>query len=117
MGDPRGRAGRERRISYRARIISSNWSTADTARSFRISGGALPRGCGTTAHLMSGMPLMRAIDRQASRNLSVPMSMAGMPYFSSSAWLSRPLELQAPQSPWVRMMASQRSMSCHWSRL
>ena len=37
---------------------------------------------------------------------SVAISIAGMPFFSISMLLSRPLELQDPQSPWVRITTS-----------
>ncbi len=65
------------------------------------------------AHFTSGTPLILAMDSQASVNLSVLISMVGTPILSNSTLLSRPLELQAPQSPCVRMIASQRSTSSH----
>ena len=37
---------------------------------------------------------------------SVAISIAGMPFFSISMLLSRPLELHDPQSPWVIMTTS-----------
>jgi hypothetical protein len=45
------------------------------------------------------MPPISAIARQTSVNLSVLMSTVGIPRFSNSMLLSRPLDEQAPQSP------------------
>ena len=56
-----------------------------------------------------------AIPLQVLKKGSVEISMDGMPSFSNSMLLSRPLELQLPQSPWVRIMASHRSTSFHSS--
>jgi hypothetical protein len=64
---------------------------------------------------MSGMPPMRAIDWSTEVNTSVPIRTAGMPRFSISTLLSRPLELHEPQSPWVSRTASQSSSPFHSS--
>ena len=89
---------------------------ADFARSISTSSVRLPMGCGTVAHFMSGIPPSLAIVCIGRVKASVPIMTAGMPHFSNSTLLSRPLELHAPQSPLARMMASHRSMSFHSSR-
>ena len=79
--------------------MKANCSAADFARSIKASSARLPRGCGTTANFWSGLPPTLAMPLQVLKKGSVEISMDGMPSFSNSMLLSRPLELQLPQSP------------------
>ena len=95
------------------RITASNWSTAERARSLNSGCVRLPRGWGTSAQRTDSSLHSVRVASSTDRKRSVAISMAGIPRRSTVIWLSRPLDEQLPQSPWVRNTASQRSTAPH----
>jgi hypothetical protein len=89
------------------------WATASSARARSCGRLRLWTGWATSAHRASGTPLNSRVATSTLRKRSVPIRTAGMPLVSSWMALSRPLDEQLPQSPWVRITASQPSISPH----